>query len=64
LPTDRVERLLKTSGAWDQFQAQKSGATPAPAAAPAPAVATATTAPTSADPEPEAPEANGAEGDA
>jgi small subunit ribosomal protein S16 len=24
LPTDRVERLLKTSGAWDEFQAGKA----------------------------------------
>ncbi len=25
-PTDRVEKLLKLSGAWDQFQATKSSA--------------------------------------
>jgi small subunit ribosomal protein S16 len=30
-PTERVERLLKISGAWEQF---KPGSTPAPAAAP------------------------------
>jgi small subunit ribosomal protein S16 len=30
-PTDTVERLLKISGAWDEFQ----GKAPAPAAAPA-----------------------------
>jgi small subunit ribosomal protein S16 len=28
LPTDRVERLLKQSGAWDEFQSNKSGGTP------------------------------------
>jgi small subunit ribosomal protein S16 len=28
LPTDRVERLLKKSGAWDEFRAGKSGASP------------------------------------
>ena len=33
-PTERVEKLLKVSGAWDQF---KGNAPAAPAAAPAPA---------------------------
>jgi small subunit ribosomal protein S16 len=28
LPTDRVERLLKQSGAWDEFRAGKGGGTP------------------------------------
>ena len=32
LPTDRVERLLKQSGAWDEFRSGKSGGSPAPAA--------------------------------
>ena len=27
LPTERVERLLKTSGAWDEFQAGKAAKT-------------------------------------
>jgi small subunit ribosomal protein S16 len=32
-PTERVEQLLKISGAWEQF---KPGSTPAAAQAPAP----------------------------
>ena len=32
LPTDRVERLLKQSGAWDEFRSGKSGGTPVAAA--------------------------------
>jgi small subunit ribosomal protein S16 len=28
LPTDRVERLLKQSGAWDEFNAGKTGGSP------------------------------------
>ena len=35
-PTDRVEKLLKISGAWDHF---KNGTTPEPAPAPADAAA-------------------------
>lgn len=49
LPTDRVERLLKQSGAWEEFRAGKSGGSPATAAksedpAPAPVAAGAETA--------------------
>ena len=29
LPTDRVERLLRQSGAWDEFRSAKSGDAPA-----------------------------------
>jgi small subunit ribosomal protein S16 len=32
LPTDRVERLLKQSGAWEEFNAGKSGGSPVAAA--------------------------------
>lgn len=46
LPTDRVERLLKQSGAWDQFKSAKSGGqavTPSPSATPAPVPAASAT---------------------
>jgi small subunit ribosomal protein S16 len=32
LPTDRVERLLKQSGAWEEFNAGKAGGSPVAAA--------------------------------
>ena len=40
LPTDRVERLLKQSGAWDEFQSNKSGGAPVVTAKSEPAPAT------------------------
>ena len=44
LPTDRVERLLKQSGAWDQFRAAKSGGSPVAASQGASPTATPTAA--------------------
>jgi small subunit ribosomal protein S16 len=35
LPTDRVERLLRRSGAWDTFKAQRGTAAGGPVTAPA-----------------------------
>ncbi len=39
-PTDRVQTLLKISGAWEQFKPGSGGAPAAPAAAPAEPAAT------------------------
>jgi small subunit ribosomal protein S16 len=49
LPTDRVERLLKQSGAWDEFNAGKTGGSPvatAPSATSEPTPAAASSAAT------------------